>query len=160
MPKDELTEKQESTNTAIEQIREKFGEGAIMKFGENKAMQVEVIPTGCLSMDIALGIGGVPRGRVVEIYGSESSGKTTLAQHIICEVQKMGGTAAFVDAEHALDPEYAKKIGVNINDLLVSQPDSGEQALDIVETLVRSNSIDVVVIDSVAALTPKAEIEG
>jgi recombination protein RecA len=153
-------QKNAATDTAVDAIREKFGEGAIMKFGDNKSMQVEVIPTGCLSMDIALGIGGVPRGRVVEIYGSESSGKTTLAQHIICEVQRLGGTAAFVDAEHALDPEYAKKIGVNINELLVSQPDSGEQALDIVETLVRSNSIDVIVIDSVAALTPRAEIEG
>ncbi len=152
--------KQESTQTAIEQIKEKFGEGAIMKFGEAKTMQVEVIPTGCLSVDIALGVGGVPRGRVMEIYGAESSGKTTLAQHIMAEVQKMGGIAAFVDAEHALDPEYAKKIGVNVNELLFSQPDSGEQALDIVETLVRSNSVDVIVIDSVAALTPRAEIEG
>ncbi len=131
-----------------------------MKFGEAKTMQVEVVSTGCLSIDIALGVGGVPRGRVVEIYGAESSGKTTLAQHIVSEVQKLGGIAAFVDAEHALDPEYAKKIGVNVNELLISQPDSGEQALDIVETLVRSNSIDVIVIDSVAALTPRAEIEG
>jgi len=153
-------QKSESTQNAVEQIKERFGEGAIMKFGEAKTMQVETIPTGCLSMDIALGVGGVPRGRIIEIYGAEASGKTTLAQHIICEVQKMGGTAAFVDAEHALDPEYAKKIGVDVNELLVSQPDSGEQALDIVETLVRSNSIDVIVVDSVAALTPKAEIEG
>jgi len=152
--------KQESTQEAINSIKEKFGEGAIMKFGEAKTMQVEVIPTGCLSIDIALGAGGVPRGRVIEIYGAEASGKTTLAQHIVSEVQKLGGVAAFVDAEHALDPEYAKKIGVNVDELLVSQPDSGEQALDIVETLVRSNSIDVIVIDSVAALTPKAEIEG
>ncbi len=151
---------QDTTSEAIDSIREKFGEGAIMKFGDAKTMKVEFIPTGCLSVDIALGIGGVPRGRVVELYGSESSGKTTLAQHIVKEVQKLGGTAAFVDAEHALDPAYAKKIGVNINDLLVSQPDSGEQALEIVETLVRSNSIDVIVIDSVAALTPRAEIEG
>jgi len=149
-----------NTQVAIDQIREKFGEGAIMKFGEAKAMEVECIPTGCLSMDIALGIGGVPRGRVIEIYGAESSGKTTLAQHIVAEVQKQGGAAAFVDAEHALDPIYAKKIGVNIKDLLVSQPDSGEQALDIVETLVKSNAIDVIVVDSVAALTPRAEIEG
>ncbi|HOY56022.1 MAG TPA: recombinase RecA [bacterium] len=158
-PKEQDTKK-EATDQAVDQIRERFGEGAIMKFGEAKGMQVEVIPTGCLSMDIALGVGGVPRGRVIEIYGAESSGKTTLAQHIICEVQKKGGTAAFVDAEHALDPDYSKKIGININDMLVSQPDSGEQALDIVEALVRSNSIDVIVIDSVAALTPKAEIEG
>ena len=163
MPKEEKTTqeiKQESTQEAINSIKEKFGEGAIMKFGEAKTMQVDVIPTGCLSMDIALGAGGVPRGRVIEIYGAEASGKTTLAQHIVSEVQKLGGVAAFVDAEHALDPEYAKKIGVNVDELLVSQPDSGEQALDIVETLVRSNSIDVIVIDSVAALTPKAEIEG
>ncbi|MFH1610482.1 MAG: recombinase RecA [Patescibacteria group bacterium] len=160
MTKDEQQIKNDSTQDAVNQIREKFGEGAIMRFGEAKTMQVEVIPTGCLSMDIALGAGGVPRGRVIEIYGAESSGKTTLAQHIVAEVQKLGGVAAFVDAEHALDPEYAKKLGVNINDLLVSQPDSGEQALEIVETLVRSNSVDVVVIDSVAALTPKAEIEG
>jgi recombination protein RecA len=158
--KDAQQIKDESTQEAVNQIREKFGEGAIMRFGEAKTMQIEVIPTGCLSMDIALGAGGVPRGRVIEIYGAESSGKTTLAQHIVAEVQKLGGVAAFVDAEHALDPEYAKKLGVNINDLLVSQPDSGEQALEIVETLVRSNSVDVVVIDSVAALTPKAEIEG
>lgn len=152
--------KQENTQTAIEQIKEKFGEGAIMKFGEAKTMEVSVIPTGCLSLDIALGVGGVPRGRIIEIYGTEASGKTTIAQHISAETQKIGGTVAFVDAEHALDPEYAKKIGVNINELLFSQPDSGEQALDIVETLVRSNSVDVIVVDSVAALTPKAEIEG
>lgn len=160
MPKEEKTTKQESTQAAVDQIKEKFGEGAIMKFGEAKTMAVETVPTGCLSMDIALGVGGVPRGRVIEIYGAEASGKTTLAQHIVSEVQKIGGTAAFVDAEHALDPEYAKKIGVNIDELLVSQPDSGEQALDIVETLVRSNSVDIIVIDSVAALTPRAEIEG
>jgi recombination protein RecA len=149
-----------AANEAVEQIKERFGEGAIMKFSEAKIMEVESIPTGCLSIDIALGVGGVPRGRVIEIYGTESSGKTTLAQHIVAEVQKRGGVAAFVDAEHALDPAYAKRIGVNINDLLVSQPDSGEQALEIVETLVRSNSIDVIVVDSVAALTPRAEIEG
>ncbi len=160
MTNKEQDTKKEATDQAVDQIREKFGEGAIMKFGEAKSMQVEVIPTGCLSMDIALGVGGVPCGRVIEIYGAESSGKTTLAQHIICEVQKKGGTAAFVDAEHALDPDYAKKIGININEMLISQPDSGEQALNIVESLVRSNSIDVIVIDSVAALTPKAEIEG
>ncbi len=158
--KTEKDQKTASTQHAIDQIREKFGEGAIMKFGEAKTMEVDYIPTGCLSMDIALGIGGVPRGRIIEIYGAEASGKTTLAQHIITQVQKMGGVAAFVDAEHALDPEYAKKIGVDIKELLVSQPDSGEQALDIVETLVRSNSVDVIVVDSVAALTPRAEIEG
>jgi recombination protein RecA len=138
----------------------KFGEGAIMKFGEAKIMEVDAISTGCLSLDVSLGVGGVPRGRIIEIYGPEASGKTTLAQHIIAEVQKNGGTAAFVDAEHALDPEYAKKIGVNVDELLISQPDTGEQALEIVETLVRSNGIDVVVVDSVAALVPQKEIEG
>lgn len=131
-----------------------------MKFGEAKTIKVEVIPTGILSLDIALGVGGIPRGRVIEIYGPEASGKTTLAQHIVAEAQKQGGIAAFVDAEHALDPEYAKKIGVNVDDLLISQPDTGEQALEIVETLVRSNGVDIIVVDSVAALTPKAEIEG
>ncbi|MBU1179888.1 recombinase RecA [Patescibacteria group bacterium] len=145
---------------ALGQIRQRFGEGSIMKLGEAKAMSVEVVPTGCLSLDIALGVGGVPRGRIVEIYGPESSGKTTLAQHIVAEVQNLGGTAAFVDAEHALDPDYAKKIGVQTDNLYISQPDTGEQALEIVETLVRSNAIDVIVVDSVAALTPKAEIEG
>ncbi|MBU1130870.1 recombinase RecA [Patescibacteria group bacterium] len=149
-----------ATNQAIEQIKHRFGEGSIMKFGEARATAVEAVPTGCLSLDIALGVGGVPRGRIIEIYGPEASGKTTLAQHIVAEVQKMGGTAAFIDAEHALDPEYAKKIGVNIDELLISQPDTGEQALEIVETLVRSNGVDVIVIDSVAALVPKAEIEG
>ncbi len=146
--------------SAIDQIKEKFGEGSIMKLGEAHNMQVETIPTGCLSLDLALGVFGVPRGRIIEIYGPEASGKTTLAQHIIAEAQKAGGIAAFVDAEHALDPSYAKKIGVNVDDLLISQPDTGEQALDIVETLVRSNAVDVIVVDSVAALTPKAEIEG
>lgn len=149
-----------AAESAIAQIKSRFGDGAIMKLGEAKAMKVEVVPTGCLSLDIALGVHGVPRGRIIEIYGPESSGKTTLAQHIVAEVQKIGGLAAFVDAEHALDPEYAKKIGVNVDDLLISQPDTGEQALEIVETLVRSNAIDVIVIDSVAALVPKAEIEG
>jgi len=152
--------KVQAAKEAIAQIKERFGEGSIMRLGEAKKMKVEVVPTGCLSLDLALGVGGVPRGRVVEIYGPEASGKTTLAQHIVASVQRMGGTAAFVDAEHALDPEYAKKIGVNIDDLLISQPDTGEQALEITETLVRSNGVDVVVIDSVAALTPKAEIEG
>jgi len=145
---------------ALGQIKEKFGDGSIMKLGEAKRMEVDVIPTGCLSLDLALGVGGVPRGRIIEIFGPEASGKTTLAQHIIAEVQKMGGTAAFVDAEHALDPEYAKRIGVQVDKLYISQPDTGEQALEIVETLVRSNAIDVIVVDSVAALTPKAEIEG
>src|SRR5262249_53049429 len=149
-----------ATEEAISQIRSKFGDGSIMRLGEAKKMQVDAIPTGCLSLDMALGIGGVPRGRIVEIYGPESSGKTTLAQHVIAEVQKLGGLAAFVDAEHALDPAYAEKIGVRINDLLISQPDTGEQALDIVETLVRSGAVDVIVVDSVAALVPKAEIEG
>jgi len=157
---DEAKQKLTATNTAIEQIKTRFGDGAIMKLGEAKKMQVEAVPTGCLSLDIALGVGGVPRGRIIEIYGPEASGKTTLSQHIIAEVQKMGGTAAFIDAEHALDPDYAVKIGVNINDLFISQPDTGEQALEIAETLVRSNAVDVVVIDSVAALVPKAEIEG
>jgi len=163
MPKqisDEVKEKLKAAESAIEQIKSRFGDGAIMKFGEAKIMQVDAVPTGCLSLDIALGVGGVPRGRVIEIYGPEASGKTTLAQHIVCEVQKMGGIAAFVDAEHALDPDYAKKIGVKVDELLISQPDTGEQALEIVETLVRSNAVDVIVIDSVAALVPKAEIEG
>ena len=152
--------KQQAAQEAISQIKTRFGEGAIMKLGEAKKVSVDVVPTGCLSLDLALGVGGVPRGRVVEIFGPESSGKTTLAQHIVAEVQKMGGVAAFVDAEHALDPDYAQKIGINIENLLISQPDTGEQALEIVETLVRSNAVDVIVIDSVAALTPKAEIEG
>ena len=145
---------------AIRQIQSRYGEGSIMRLGEAPKVNVDVIPTGSLSLDIALGVDGMPRGRVVEIFGPESSGKTTLALHIVAEAQKKGGLCAFVDAEHALDPEYAKKIGVQIDDLLISQPDTGEQALEIVESLVRSGSIDVVVIDSVAALTPKAEIEG
>ncbi|MBD3359455.1 MAG: recombinase RecA [Candidatus Buchananbacteria bacterium] len=153
-------EKQKAAEIAISQIKERFGEGAIMKFGEAKTMQVDAISTGCLSLDIALGVGGVPRGRIIEIFGPEASGKTTLAQHIVAEVQKQSGMAAFVDAEHALDPEYAKKIGVSVSDLFISQPDTGEQALEIVETLIRSNGVDVIVVDSVAALVPKAEIEG
>jgi len=144
----------------MNQIKERFGEGSIMRFGEAKSTNVDAVPTGCLSLDLALGALGVPRGRVIEIYGPESSGKTTLAQHIIAECQKKGGIAAFVDAEHALDPDYARKIGVNVDELFISQPDTGEQALEIVETLVRSNAIDVIVVDSVAALTPRAEIEG
>ncbi len=141
-------------------LQEKFGEGAVMKLGEVKKVDVDVIPTGSPSLDLALGVGGVPRGRIIEIYGGESSGKTTLTLHLIAEVQKKGGKAAFIDSEHALDPEYAKKIGVKVEDLLISQPDSGEQALDIVEALIRSGSIELVVIDSVAALTPRQELEG
>lgn len=158
--KSQNLEKVKAAKLAIEQIQDRFGKGSIMKLGEAKAMNVDTISTGCLSLDIILGVGGVPRGRIVEIYGPEASGKTTLAQHIVAEVQRQGGIAAFVDAEHALDPEYAKKIGVNVDELFISQPDTGEQALEIVETLVRSNAVDVVVVDSVAALTPKAEIEG
>lgn len=157
---DERDARHEAAQVAIDQIKEKFGEGSIMRLGEAKKMNVDTVPTGCLSLDLSLGVLGVPRGRVVEIFGPEASGKTTLAQHIIAEVQKLGGLAAFVDAEHALDPDYARKIGVNVDEMLISQPDTGEQALDIVETLVRSNAVDVIVIDSVAALTPKAEIEG
>jgi len=145
---------------ALEEIKQRFGESAIMKLDDVKRVDVDSISTGSISLDWALGIGGVPRGRVIEIFGSESSGKTTLALHILAESQKKGGVCAFIDAEHALDPEYAKRVGVNINDLLISQPDSGEQALEIVETLVRSKEITVIVIDSVAALTPKTEIEG
>lgn len=145
---------------AVEEIKQRFGEGAIMKLKEAKSMNVEVISTGSVSLDQALGVGGMPRGRVVEIYGPESSGKTTLALHILAEAQKRGGVGAFVDAEHALDPDYAKKIGVNVDDLLISQPDSGEQALQIVETLVKSGEVDVIVVDSVAALVPQAEIAG
>ena len=156
----EANKKEEAALSAMEQIRSRFGEGSIMKFGDARKTDVDAIPTGCLSLDIALGIGGIPRGRIIEIFGPESSGKTTLAQHIVAEVQRLGGIAAFVDAEHALDPAYAEKIGVNIKDLIISQPDSGEQALDIVETLVRSNAVDVVVVDSVAALVPQKEIEG
>src|SRR6056297_1004176 len=153
-------EKLEAANTAVDQIKERFGEGSIMKFGEAKKTDVSSVSTGCLSLDMALGVGGVPRGRIIEIFGPETSGKTTLAQHVVAEVQKTGGVAAFVDAEHALDPDYAKKIGINVSDLLISQPDTGEQALEILETLVRSSAVDVVVVDSVAALVPKKEIEG
>ena len=156
----DLSDKEKAAEAAIHQIRQMYGEGAIMKFGEAQNTNVDAVSTGCLSLDLALGVGGVPRGRIIEIYGPESSGKTTLAQHIIAEVQKQGGIAAFIDAEHALDPEYAKKIGVNIDEMLISQPDTGEQALEILETLVRSNAVDVVVVDSVAALVPKKEIEG
>ncbi|MFH1308750.1 MAG: recombinase RecA [Patescibacteria group bacterium] len=144
----------------LNEIKQKFGEGSIMKLGDVKKVDVDTIPTGSFSLDLALGVGGMPRGRIIEVYGPESSGKTTLALHMVAQAQKKGGLAAFVDAEHALDPEYAKRIGVKINDLLISQPDSGEQALQIVESLVKSESIDVIVVDSVAALTPRAEIEG
>ncbi|MCD4704897.1 recombinase RecA [bacterium] len=145
---------------AMSQIQERFGQGAIMKMGSIPALNVESIGTGCLSLDIALGIGGVPKGRVIELFGPESSGKTTLAQHIVAEAQKQGGVAAFIDVEHALDPAYARKIGVNIDDLILSQPDAGEQALEILETLIRSNALDVIIVDSVAALVPQAEIDG
>jgi len=155
-----ISEKKSGVEGALREIQAKYGEGAIMKLGDARKVDVDVIPTGSLAVDMALGVGGVPRGRVIEIYGPESSGKTTLALHIVANAQKTGGLCAYVDAEHALDPEYAKKIGVKINDLLISQPDTGEQALEIVESLVRSGSIDVIVIDSVAALTPQAEIEG
>lgn len=149
-----------SAEAAISSIKERFGEGAIMRLGEATVMAVDVLPTGCLSLDLALGAGGLPRGRIIEIYGPEASGKTTLALHAVAAAQRAGGTAAFVDAEHALDPSYAKRLGVDIDQLLISQPDTGEQALEIVETLVRSGALDIVVIDSVAALTPRAEIEG
>lgn len=154
-------EKEKALAAAMSQIDRRFGKGSIMKMGEaTSRLAIEVIPTGAISLDLALGVGGIPRGRITEIYGPESSGKTTLAQHIIAEAQKMGGTAAFIDAEHAFDPIYAAGCGVNIEDLLVSQPDTGEQALEICETLIRSNAVDIVVIDSVAALVPRAEIEG
>ena len=156
----ENTEKKKALEVAMGQIEKQFGKGSIMKLGEFKAMEVEAIPTGALSLDIALGIGGVPRGRIIEIFGPESSGKTTLALHVIAEAQKTGGEAAFIDAEHALDPVYAKKLGVDIDNLIVSQPDTGEQALEITEALVRSGALDVIVVDSVAALVPKAEIDG
>ena len=156
----ENTEKKKALEMAMSQIEKQFGTGSVMKLGEFKAMEIEAIPTGALSLDIALGIGGVPRGRIIEVFGPESSGKTTLALHIVAEAQKMGGEAAFIDAEHALDPVYAKKLGVDIDNLIVSQPDTGEQALEITESLVRSGALDVIVVDSVAALVPKAEIDG
>ncbi|KKW22556.1 MAG: recA protein [Parcubacteria group bacterium GW2011_GWA2_51_12] len=152
--------RQQALEGAVEQIREKFGVGSIMKLKDARAMDVESVPTGSISLDLALGVGGIPKGRVIEVFGPESSGKTTLAMHMVAEVQKRGGTAAFVDAEHALDPDYAERIGVKLDEVLISQPDTGEQALDIVDTLVRSNAVDIIVIDSVAALTPRAEIEG
>ena len=158
--KDSGVDKQKALETALANIDRAFGKGSVMRLGEQKAMDIESIPTGSLGLDIALGIGGLPKGRVIEIYGPESSGKTTLSLHIAAEAQKNGGVCAFVDAEHALDPVYAGKLGVDLDDLLVSQPDTGEQALEIADTLVRSGAIDVLVIDSVAALTPRAEIEG
>ena len=154
------TDKQKALSAALKQIDQAFGKGSVMRLGEKPVVEIEAISTGSLSLDIALGIGGLPKGRIVEIYGPESSGKTTLALHVIAEAQKSGGVCAFVDAEHALDPIYARKLGVDLDDLLVSQPDTGEQALEITDTLVRSGAVDVLVIDSVAALTPRAEIEG
>ncbi len=156
----ENTEKLKALNLALEQIEKDFGKGSIMKLGAAPKVKIESFPTGSLNLDLALGIGGVPRGRIIEIYGPESSGKTTLAMHVCAEVQKRNGIAAFIDAEHALDPEYARKLGVNVDELLISQPDTGEQALEIVDQLVRSSAVDLIVIDSVAALVPRAEIEG
>lgn len=158
--KNEKKEKTKDLQDVLDEIKGKFGDGSIMTLREIRAVDVDVIPTGSISLDLALGVKGVPRGRVIEIFGSESSGKTTLALHILAEAQKKGGVGAFVDAEHALDPDYAKRLGVDVDDLLISQPDSGEQALQIVEALVRSGSVDVIVVDSVAALTPRVEIEG
>src|SRR5512142_3376805 len=158
--KEGMENKNKALDAALAQIERAFGKGSIMKLGQREAMEVEAISTGSLGLDIALGIGGLPKGRVVEIYGPESSGKTTLALHVVAEAQKKGGACAFVDAEHALDPTYAKKLGVNLEDLLISQPDAGEQALEIADTLVRSGAIDVLVVDSVAALVPRAELEG
>lgn len=154
------SEKRKALDAAMSQIEKQFGKGSVMKLGDYKSMEIEAISTGALNLDIALGIGGIPRGRIIEIYGPESSGKTTLALHAVAEAQKKGGEAAFIDAEHALDPSYAKKIGVDIDNLIVSQPDTGEQALEIAEALIRSGAIDIVVVDSVAALVPKAEIDG
>ncbi|WP_456476281.1 recombinase RecA [Oceanithermus sp.] len=156
----EPNDRQKALQTTLKQIEKRFGTGAIMRLGERPRQQVEVIPTGSLALDLALGIGGIPRGRIIEIYGPESGGKTTLALHIVAQAQKAGGVAAFVDAEHALDPVYARQLGVDVDNLLLSQPDTGEQALEIVELLVRSGAVDVIVVDSVAALVPRAEIEG
>ena len=156
----DLDAKKKNLESAIAQIEKEYGKGSVMRLGDFGNEKVDVIPTGCLALDLALGVGGVPRGRIIEIYGPESSGKTTVSLHIVAEAQKRGGMAAFIDAEHALDPTYAARLGVNINDLYVSQPDNGEQALDILDSLVKSGSLDVIVVDSVAALTPKAEIDG
>ncbi len=161
MANEKNTEKMKALDAVLLQIEKQYGKGSIMRLGDDAGKtEIEVIPSGCLTLDLALGIGGFPRGRIIEIYGPESSGKTTVALHAVAEAQKMGGVAAFIDAEHALDPVYAKKLGVNLDDLYVSQPDTGEQALDIADALVRSSAVDIIVIDSVAALTPKAEIEG
>lgn len=157
--KENNDEKRKALDAAMSQIEKQFGKGSVMKLGEYKAMEVEAIPTGALTLDVALGIGGIPKGRIIEVYGPESSGKTTLALHAVAEAQKAGGVAAFIDAEHALDPIYARKLGADIDNLIVSQPDTGEQALEIAEALVRSGAIDIIVVDSVAALVPKAEIE-
>ncbi|MEQ9200868.1 MAG: ATPase domain-containing protein, partial [Rhodospirillales bacterium] len=157
--KDDM-DKNKALDAAVAQIERAFGKGSIMKLGSQDSVDIEVVSTGSIGLDIGLGIGGLPRGRIVEIYGPESSGKTTLALHAVAEAQKLGGTCAFVDAEHALDPGYARKLGVNIEELLISQPDAGEQALEIADTLVRSGAIDVLVVDSVAALVPRAELEG
>ena len=151
---------EKALDLALGQITKQFGEGAVMKMGENATMNIESVPTGALALDLALGVGGLPRGRVTEIYGPESSGKSTLATHVVAEAQRNGGICAYIDAEHAMDPVYARAIGVDVDELLISQPDTGEQALEIADTLVRSGAIDVIVIDSVAALTPKAELEG
>ena len=161
--KDEIKfeDKQKALDAALSQIEKQFGKGAVMKLGDDSAkMNVEVVPTGSLSLDIALGVGGVPKGRIIEVYGPESSGKTTVALHMVAEVQKRGGIAGYIDAEHAMDPTYAKALGVDIDNLYISQPDDGEQALEIAETMVRSGAIDIVIVDSVAALVPRAEIEG
>ena len=155
-----MQEKWQQVDAAVKDLQNRYGEGILMKMGDMPKVDVDVIPTGALSLDMALGVGGMPRGRIIEIYGPESSGKTTLALHVVAEAQKKGGICGFVDAEHALDPDYAKRIGVQVNDLLISQPDTGEQALEIIESLVRSGKVDVLVVDSVAALVPKAEIEG
>ncbi|MEK7589041.1 MAG: recombinase RecA [Patescibacteria group bacterium] len=157
---EEIKTVNKSVDLAIQEIQEKYGDGSIMKLGDARKVDVDVIPTGSISLDLALGVGGIPRGRTIEVYGPESSGKTTLALHIVAEVQAMGGVAAYVDAEHALDPDYAKNIGVKVQDLIISQPDNGEQALEIVEMLIKSAGVSLIVIDSVAALTPRAEIEG
>ena len=156
----EVQQKEKTLDLAISQIEKQFGQGAIMRMGEDTIIKIDGIPTGSISLDAAIGIGGIPRGRITEIYGPESSGKTTLALHVVAQAQKTGGYAAFIDAEHAMDPEYAKKLGVDIENLLISQPDTGEQALDITETLVRSGALDIIIIDSVAALVPKAELDG
>ena len=153
-------DRKKNLENALLEIEKQFGKGSIIKLGDRPTQAIDVIPTGCLTLDMALGIGGIPRGRIIEIYGPESSGKTTVALHMVAEAQKLGGTAAFIDAEHALDPIYAKKLGVNVDDLYVSQPDNGEQALDICDTLIRNGAVDIVIVDSVAALTPKAEIDG